>query len=222
MKQNILNSMQKLCIITGHYGSGKTTIAANLAVALAQNGEKVTIADMDFVNPYFRLADYAEMFSDLNINLIVPRFANSNVDIPALPPHLIQAIQNQDEGYLIIDVGGDDAGAISLGQLSSQIKQKEYDLCYVINYYRYLTQTPKEAVNTLKEIETASRLTVTKLIHNSNLGNDTALEDIQKKQSLAEQTSQLSNVPIWFTAVFNHIDSSQIMDAPITIFQKEL
>ena len=43
--------MKKITIITGHYGSGKTNLAVNLALRLADAGEKVTIVDFDIVNP---------------------------------------------------------------------------------------------------------------------------------------------------------------------------
>ena len=47
-------TLHRLLIITGHYGTGKTEFSVNLALDLAEAGEKVRLADLDIVNPYFR------------------------------------------------------------------------------------------------------------------------------------------------------------------------
>ena len=52
--------MKKITVITGHYGVGKTNISVNLAVKLADEGKRVTVVDLDIVNPYFRTADFSE------------------------------------------------------------------------------------------------------------------------------------------------------------------
>ena len=44
----------RVSIVTGHYGTGKTELAVNLALALAAEGRRVMLADLDIVNPYFR------------------------------------------------------------------------------------------------------------------------------------------------------------------------
>lgn len=77
-------NFRKINIITGHYGSGKTNVSVNMALDLAEKGEKVTVVDLDIVNPYFRTADFKELFGEHNISLTVPTYANSNLDIPAL------------------------------------------------------------------------------------------------------------------------------------------
>ena len=45
---------KRLTLMAGHYGSGKTNIAVNLAMMLKKAGEDVVIADLDIVNPYYR------------------------------------------------------------------------------------------------------------------------------------------------------------------------
>ena len=44
----------RLTLVAGHYGTGKTEFAVNLALALAGEGAQVSLADLDIVNPYFR------------------------------------------------------------------------------------------------------------------------------------------------------------------------
>ena len=52
---------RRVTLFAGHYGSGKTNLAVNYALALRESGESVTVADMDIVNPYFRTKDSAEV-----------------------------------------------------------------------------------------------------------------------------------------------------------------
>lgn len=112
---------EKTIAITGHYGSGKTNLAVNLAVDFAKSGEKVTIIDLDIVNPYFRTADLAGLFDEHGIKLIAPQFANTNLDIPSLSIDMAAVIDGCDR--LVIDVGGDDSGAAALGQYSTVSEQ---------------------------------------------------------------------------------------------------
>ena len=50
---------KRITIISGHYGSGKTNIAVNMAYDLKKQKENTAIADLDIVNPYFRTLDSA-------------------------------------------------------------------------------------------------------------------------------------------------------------------
>ena len=112
--------MKKIIIIYGHYGCGKTNLSLNLAIDLAQKGDKVTIADMDVVNPYFRSGDYTDLLKEYGIDVIASDFSHSNLDLPSLPATMYSIFVR--EGIVIIDVGGDDAGAYALGRFSSKIK----------------------------------------------------------------------------------------------------
>ena len=124
--------MIKIIIITGHYGCGKTNIAVNIALKLAEKGEKVTVVDLDIVNPYFRTADFGELFGSRGIELAVPMYANSNLDIPALSFDLGAIINGG--GYTVIDVGGDPEGAVALGRYGDILKNRsDAALYYVIN-----------------------------------------------------------------------------------------
>ena len=110
--------MKRITIITGHYGSGKTNLSVNLAVNAAKEGKKVTVVDLDIVNPYFRTADFQQLFNEMGITLLAPDYANSNLDIPALSFD-VEQLACQNNGNLIIDVGGDDAGAESVAGAGS-------------------------------------------------------------------------------------------------------
>ena len=162
-------NFRKINIITGHYGSGKTNVSVNMALDLAEKGEKVTVVDLDIVNPYFRTADFKELFGEHNISLTVPTYANSNLDIPALGFDM-NGIADR-EGYIIIDVGGDDEGAKALGRYRKVFEKYDTQMLYVINRCRYLTKEPAEALQLMYEIENASGMKCDNQQHESRSGN---------------------------------------------------
>ena len=191
--------MKKITIITGHYGSGKTNFSVNLAVNAAAEGRSVAIADLDIVNPYFRTADFREMFGEKGIKLIAPDFACSNLDIPSIQFDVEQLAVSED--CLIIDVGGDDAGATALGRYSEALSafSDDMDMFYVINQRRYLTHTPDEVIALMYEIEAAAHMKHTAIVNNTNLGRETTAEIIEQSRAFAEETSRRIGLPVVYT-----------------------
>lgn len=193
--------MKRISIFCGHYGSGKTNIAVNYALALKAAGKPVRIADLDIVNPYFRTKDSADTLSAAGIPLISPAYANSNVDLPALPQELYSLVQ-QRQYYAVMDVGGDDRGALALGRYTPFIvEENDYDMFCVINFYRPLTQNAEEAAEVMAEITAASRIPFTAIVNNSNLGRDTKPDDILRTVPECEKLSRMTGLPIAFTTV---------------------
>ena len=188
---------KRLTLFAGHYGSGKTNIAVNYALQLAREGKTVCIADLDIVNPYFRTADSAVVLEKAGIDLISPKFANSNVDLPALPAESYRLVQDR-SCYGIMDIGGDDRGAYALGRFVPYIlEENDYRMAFVANACRPLTQTPEDALEIMREIETACGLGFTCLINNTNLGPETTPETVTGALEYMEKLSQLSGLPLW-------------------------
>ena len=103
---------KKITIVCGHYGSGKTNLAVNLALSLAKAGEKTVLVDLDIVNPYFRAADNRRELEENGVRCVLPQFANTNVDLPSLPPQIHSVFVGNEK--VIFDVGGDSLKAIEL------------------------------------------------------------------------------------------------------------
>lgn len=204
--------MKKITIITGHYGSGKTNLAVNLAMQAHREGRSVAVADLDIVNPYFRTADFRGLFEENNINLIAPDFANSNLDIPSIQFDLEQIAKSED--CLIIDVGGDDAGAVALGRYAEALSAygDDVDMFYVINQRRYLTANPDETVSLMYEIENASRMKHTAIVNNTNLGKETTLEIVEGSEEFASEVSVKTGLPVVFTTFPEEI--AELTDNP--------
>ncbi len=199
----------KLLIVTGHFGSGKTNIAVNIALHLAEKGEKVTVVDFDTVNPYFRSKDSQMLMESHGVQVIAPEFANSNVDIPSIPSEAYAVFEKVKRGETcIFDVGGDALGATALGFFNKEITSFGYEMMYVINMYRPITETPEDALVIMREIEQRSRLQCTCCINNSNLGKFTRKEDIEDSFAYAEKFSSLSRLNIKFTSYMGDVPPS--------------
>lgn len=188
---------KRFCIICGHYGSGKTNLALNLAVRRAESGKKVILADMDIVNPYFRSSDYSQLLVSKGIRVISPSYASTNLDTPSLPAELYSLFDCEDD--VIIDVGGDDSGATALGRFHSQLSAIDYDMLYVINRYRSLTVSAQQAAELLPEIENACRLKATALVNNSHLKQLTTAKTITDSLGFADECARLTGLPLAFT-----------------------
>ena len=207
---------KRLTLFAGHYGSGKTNIAVNYALLLAAEGKPVCIADLDIVNPYFRTKDSARELENAGVTLISPQFANSNVDLPALPAEAYRLVTDKSI-YGIMDIGGDDRGAYALGRYVPAMKEEnDYRMVFVANCYRPLTRTPEEALEVMREIETACGLAFTDIINNSNLGSETTVETVNESREYVEKLSKLSGLPIFATtAVTNVAQALQGLDEPV-------
>ncbi len=191
---------KRLTLFAGHYGSGKTNIAVNYALRLAGEGKPVVIADLDIVNPYFRTKDSAADLAQAGIDLISPQFANTNVDLPALPAEAYRLVEDKNT-WAVMDIGGDDRGAYALGRYTPMIlEENNYRMCFVANPYRPLTQTPELAMEVMGEIEAACSLPFTCIVGNANLGSETTPETLLAAQDYMEHLSQLSGLPIFMTA----------------------
>ena len=201
---------KRLTLFAGHYGSGKTNIAVNYALHLAGEGKSVCIADLDIVNPYFRTKDSASVLEEAGVTLISPQFANSNVDLPALPAEAYRLVTDRNT-YGIMDIGGDDRGAYALGRYIPSIKEENnYRMIFVANCYRPLTRTPEEAMEVMREIEEACGLPFTDLINNSNLGPETTAETVLDAAEYMEKLSELSGLPIFATTAEESVASELI------------
>lgn len=210
--------MKRITLFCGHYGSGKTNIAANYAFRLREAGKAVAIADLDVVNPYFRTKDSESELRAAGIDVISLQFANSNVDLPSLPAEAYSLVQNRGR-YAVIDVGGDDRGALALARYVDAIKEEDdYDMLYVVNFYRPLTQSVSDAFEVMREVSAAAQLPFTGIVNNSNLGEETTLADVEATATMADELAKLSGVPVVMTCAERSIAADKMF--PLTLQKK--
>lgn len=191
---------KRLTLFAGHYGSGKTNLALSYACWLHSLGEPVTVADLDIVNPYFRTKDAEDALRAEGIGLIVSEFANSNVDLPAMPKEAYALVERRDM-LGVLDIGGDDRGALALGRYVPSIKaENDYEMLFVVNKARPLTRTVEDAMEVFQEIEEACALPFTAIVNNTNLGPATTAEDVLHSLDFADALSARTHLPVKMTS----------------------
>ncbi len=192
-------------MFAGHYGSGKTNIAVNYALYLRSLGKPVAIGDLDIVNPYYRAKDSQAELEKAGIRVIASAYANSNVDVPALPQEMYSLTEDR-KTFAVMDIGGDDRGALALGRYMPAIaEENDYDLLFVFNRSRPLTRDAKSALEIMREIESACGLPFTGIVHNTNLGRETTPQTILDAVPIVHELCQASSLPLLFTAVRSDI-----------------
>ncbi len=196
-----MNSFKRVSLFAGHYGSGKTNLAVNYAIELKKHFYRVVIADLDIVNPYFRTKDSAELLEKAGIETVSPEFANSNVDLPALPSELYGVVQNRHR-YAVLDIGGDDRGAYALGRFAPYIlEENDFEMIYVANFCRPLTREPEEALEVMREIESAGGIPFTAIVNNTNLSHLTDEKTVAEGYAKSKRLADMSGLKLLFTSV---------------------
>lgn len=199
---------KRLTLFAGHYGSGKTNIALNYARWLRHQNLPVTIADLDIVNPYFRTKDSEKALAEEGIRLIVSEFANSNVDLPAMPKE-VYGLVNDPDTYGVLDIGGDDRGALALGRYAPAIlEEQNYEMLFVVNRSRPLTRTVSDTLDVMREIEEACGIPFTAIVNNTNLGLQTTPGDVLGSAGYAQALSAKTGLPIKMTCAADYLCGS--------------
>ena len=216
-----MTAPKRITVFAGHYGSGKTLIALNYALALQEQGLPVTLADLDIVNPYFRTQDFKTLLGSRGIRLIVSEYAGSNAELPGFPPEAVSVFDNEGS-YGVLDVGGDDRGALALGRFSKRLEQAENLL--VINAFRPQTRQPEGVLELMREMEDAARMRFTGLVNNSHWGGKTTLQDVLDTEGYAAEVSRLSGLPLCFTAIKSDLAKQWPQEKgpclPLTIYEQ--
>ncbi len=219
-------SQSSVVVVCGHYGVGKTNFSLNLAFDAQVRGCDVTLADLDVVNPFFRSSDFRKELEAKGMQIIAPVFAGTNVDGPSISGAVVPAVNlarqsskscdaNREHGasassedhaavkpkLLIIDAGGDDVGATALGRFADSVASGPYEMLYVVNHSRNLTQDASEAVTVLREIEEKSHLKVTGIVNNTHLMEYTDEEVIEQGRAFAEDVCAKAGLPLVCTTV---------------------
>ncbi len=199
-----------MTLFCGHYGSGKTNIAVNYALHLRRQGLEVTIADLDIVNPYFRSKDSTDVLEAEGVRVIALPFANSSVDLPALPSAAYAVVQDRTR-YAVLDIGGDDRGAYALGRFVPYLlEENDYEMLYVVNFQRPLTTTVSDAVEVMREIEIACGLAFTGIVNNTNLGAETTLDLVKGSYRKAEELCKETGLPLFMVTAESSIATEEM------------
>ena len=206
----------RISIITGHYGTGKTEFAVNLALALTKECDRVMLADLDIVNPYFRSRERRTLLEEAGVRLISSSQACSDADVPALPAELLTILENRDVKG-VLDIGGDPVGARVLARFQPKFLMEDYQLIYVLNANRPEVRETENAIAYLRGIEATTGLTCTGIVNNTHLCGETTEEEIRKGAALAAEVSRETGIPVLCHVAEEKFIPS-LSDLPETVF----
>jgi len=189
----------RINIFTGHFGSGKTEVAVNYALKLSRENKKTVIADLDIINPFFRTKDAETYLESKGIKVITTVYANTNVDVPAIPAEINMIFEN-DDIHAVLDIGGNDEGARAVSRFRDEIKRVGYQMYFVVNTRRPMTDTPEKILKMLYEIQNSAGVNVSGFVNNTNILDDTTSECILEGGRIIKAASKISGIPISFTS----------------------
>lgn len=196
----MFSRVKRITIFSGHFGSGKTELAINYALKLAKIKEKVAVVDLDIVNPYFRSREVKDILEAKGVRVISPMGSLHHADLPAISPEVLGVLKNQ-EYSIVLDVGGDDVGATALGRFKANLPEGSYEMFFVVNSYRPLTENIEGVKRILFEVEEASRLKTTALVSNGNLSYETDKDIVIDGYRVTQAVADVLGLPIAFVAV---------------------
>ncbi|MBR6772293.1 MAG: hypothetical protein IKM29_02755 [Clostridia bacterium] len=194
--------MSEIIVLAGCYGSGKTSLALNLSLKRKSEGRQVIAVDLDVINPYFRMTDGAETLKSAGVECLFSEFVNTNVDLPQHFPKLRTLFSEPPENAtVVVDLGGDDTGAVALGQYATMLKANGAKCWLVLNKYRPFVTNIADARESVAAIEAVSRFPFTGIVANPNLGPETAAETILSTVDYYLEMSRVLGIPVEFTPV---------------------
>ena len=213
-----------IVIIVGAYGSGKTEVAINLAVHMNALGTTVRLADLDLVNPYFRTREARHALYRLGIEVVLPPAQYMQADLPILTP-AVSGMLRKPSGLTLLDVGGDDVGATVLAALGGPLKGQPAQVLQVINPHRPYTDTVSGCLRIRAAIEAKAKMTVTGIVGNANLMEDTTAQDILAGYDFARHVADAGKVPLVFittpAALLTRVDKKDI-HCPVLALKRQL
>jgi len=191
----ILPQDTHLFTVVGHFGSGKTEFAVNLALRLREEREQVALADLDVVDPYFRSRECAPLLREKGIRLISSANTCRDADLPSMPAEVNVLLDNPSLTG-VLDIGGDPSGARVLARYRRRIGESSAALLCVINANRPLSDTADKCIDYIRRIETACGMGVTALVNNTHCCHLTEVEDVLAGAEMAREVSEKTGIPI--------------------------
>lgn len=180
----------------GEYASGKSEIAINRALELNRLQRKVTLVDLDIVEPFYTLRPIKEVLEKEGLNIIAYSRKDSfglGETGAMLNPQARWALRL--EGDIIFDIGYGVHGARTLN-LVEGADEAGVTILAVINYMRPMTSSIDRIKDYIKELGT-----VNAIVANTHLGNDTTLDIIIKGNLEIFEAAKQIDIPIAYIAM---------------------
>jgi hypothetical protein len=211
-----LAGLKRVNVFCGGFGSGKTEVAVNFALRLRELKRRVSIADLDIVNLYFRSREVRNQLRSRGIDVLVPSGDLVNADLPIVQPEIKGAIEGRSpksecrmsnagvsdaDPVVVLDLGGDPAGARVMASMAGAMRPEEYSSFFVLNSRRPFTATVAAAQQMMAGISAAARIKVDRIVVNSHLIDETTPAVIDEGIALGRALARATGAEVAFVAV---------------------
>lgn len=197
--------LKKTVFVCGRYGSGKTTVALNLAFMLSESGNQVNLVDLDVRNPYFRSSDLKDRIQYDSIRLYCPKPGDVTIADEELLPSVIAEIKD-DTTYVIVDVGDDAEGIEAMNRLSKSLDAAACDVFYVVNFNKSATATAEQAGEELQTFCAEIGFACTGIINNTQAGGQTDQAMMDESVKLSERLCASLELPLIYHCYNKSLD----------------
>lgn len=185
-------------VYCGAYASGKSETALNRAIQFAKKGEKITLVDLDSVEPAYCLRPIIPKLESYGINIVAQRdYFGLGETGGVVTGEQINCLNHQ--GNIIIDVGYGASGLDTLDILSNIDEEENLIIYLVVNTSKFETC---DVENILEYLEFASGLNKKPwkkfkgLISNTHFGPETTYDDIVRGLGILKEVSNKTGIPI--------------------------
>ena len=192
---------RRVMVVTGHYGSGKTEFCVSLAMRLAKLGfgpyERLGLVDLDIANPYFRSRERRETLEAAGVKVYGSAYIHEiTAELPALGADIRAPLE--DAGCrVIVDVGGNDSGAVVLNQFGKYFDPEDALFLIVVNANRPETRDLEGALSHLRAIEQKTGRRIDGVINNCHLLRETDAACVAKGHALCEALCEATGKLLW-------------------------
>lgn len=168
-------------VLLGESGSGKSEIALFLAEKLSAYTDKtIQLIDLDQTKGMFRSRDWKEHIENDRIHVFC---GEHFMDMPLVPHGMARKLEDKN-AVNILDVGGNEIGAVTLGQFSNWLNREDSIVLYIINPYRNFSGSKENILFLMERILRAGCVQKVHVISNPNLGMSTTEEDVLRGHEL--------------------------------------
>ncbi len=216
---------RKVEVYCGAYASGKSETAINRARQYVAKGEKITLVDLDSVEPAYTLRPLVGTLTDMGMNVVAQtNYEGLGEAATYVNGEQINCLRN--EGDIIIDVGYGAGGLDILDIINDIDKEEHLNIYLVINTSKFETSSVEnilEYIEFSKGLEARPWKKFSGLISNTHLGDETTKEDVINGYEMIKEAAQKVGLPIFAIGVAEAIADgfeSEYDDVPVWVYKR--
>ena len=191
--------MRTVEIYTGAYASGKSENAINRAIEYINNDKKITLVDLDTVEPAYCMRPLEKTLKNMGIDLILQSdYFGLGEAGSYVTNEQINCLKKNDND-IIIDVGYGVTGLDTLDILNDIDLEENIKIYLVVNTSKFETMDKDSILEYIKFNSGENKKPWKKIsgfISNTHLGDETTKEDIIRGYKILKQVANETKIPI--------------------------